>query len=96
MKYYILDLSPGNSLVQVPGLQGHTVFIVSWKNPTAGDATFGMDDYLQLGIRAAVQAVARIVPNRRIHAVGYCIGGTLLSIAAAALGAQRRPAAARA
>jgi len=84
MKYYILDLSASNSLVKYLVSLGHTVFMVSWKNPTARDRGFGMDDYLRLGIRAAVDAVSRIVPEQRIHSVGYCIGGTLLSIAAAA------------
>ncbi len=83
MKYYILDLSPANSLVKYLVSQGHTVFMLSWKNPDAGDRDLGMNDYLRLGIADAVDAVARIVPGKGIHAVGYCIGGTLLSIAAA-------------
>jgi polyhydroxyalkanoate synthase subunit PhaC len=87
MKYYILDLSAKNSLVKYLVSQGHTVFIVSWKNPSASDRALGMDDYLKLGIRDMVDAVTQIVPQRKIHAVGYCIGGTLLSIAAAAYGA---------
>jgi polyhydroxyalkanoate synthase len=88
MKYYVLDLSPTNSLVKYLVAQGHTVFMVSWKNPTANDSGFAMDDYLKLGIRDTVDAVSRIVPDQKIHSVGYCIGGTLLSIAAAAFAAD--------
>ncbi len=87
MKYYILDLSAHNSLVRYLVSLGHTVFVVSWKNPNASDRGFGMDDYLRLGIKDTIDAVSRIVPERKIHSVGYCIGGTLLSIGAALMGA---------
>lgn len=83
MKYYILDLSPHNSLVKYMVDQGHTVFIISWRNPDASDRDLGMEDYLNLGVMDAVAAINEIVPGRKIHATGYCLGGTILSIAAA-------------
>ncbi len=86
MKYYILDLSPHNSMVKFLVDQGYTVFMVSWKNPDAGDAYLGMSDYRRFGIMAPLEAVTTIVPNRKVHVVGYCIGGTLLTTAAAAMG----------
>ena len=85
MKYYVLDLSPHNSLIRYLVAQGHTVFCISWKNPDADDRDLGMDEYLEFGLHAALDAVTSIVPEQGIHAAGYCLGGTLLSIGASAM-----------
>ena len=85
MKYYILDLSPHNSLVKFLVDKGHTVFIISWLNPTEKDRNLSMADYHFDGVMAAINAIAKIVPDRQINTAGYCLGGTMLAIVAATM-----------
>lgn len=90
MKYYILDLSPHNSLVNYLVTRGHTVYMISWRNPGAGERDLGMRDYLRDGVEAALSRVRQRERGERVQAVGYCLGGTLLAILAAWLARQGR------
>lgn len=78
-KYYILDLQPANSFIHWATAQGHTVFVVSWVNPDEQMAEKHFEDYLYAGSLAAVDAIIRQTGEQEIHAVGYCLGGTLLA-----------------
>ncbi len=85
MKYYILDLTPHDSLIRYLVGRGFTVFCISWRNPGPELAETTFDDYRRLGPMAALDAIGSICGQHPIHALGYCLGGTLLSIAAAAM-----------
>jgi polyhydroxyalkanoate synthase len=89
MKYYVLDLSPHNSMVRYLVENGFTVFMISWRNPGAAERDLDLEDYRKLGVGAAIDAVNQLMPGRAIHAAGYCLGGTLLAIAAAQLHKER-------
>lgn len=85
MKYYILDLTPKHSLVKYLVDNGHTVFMISWKNPKKKERDLGMEDYLDLGIMSSLDVINSIIPKEKVHLVGYCLGGTLTAIATATM-----------
>ena len=85
MKFYILDLSPHNSMVRYLVEQGHTGYMSSWRNPDESDRNLTMDDYVELGVLDAIAAVGEDSKAPEIHAMGYCLGGTFLAMAAAGL-----------
>jgi polyhydroxyalkanoate synthase subunit PhaC len=89
-KYYLLDLGAGNSLVEYAVAQGHHVFLISWRSaiPETGHLTW--DDYLEMGPLEAIDVVLDITGAERTHALGFCVGGTILSCAAAVLAARQQ------
>ena len=87
-KYYILDLQPDNSVVRHMVAQGHTVFLVSWKNPDASMAKISWDDYVSKGVIKAIDVVKDIGDTEQINILGFCVGGTLTASALAVLAAR--------
>ena len=89
-KYYILDLQPDNSVVRYMVEQGHTVFLVSWKNPDASMSKITWDDYVGDGVIKAIEVVKDIGGTDLINVLGFCVGGTLTSTALAVLAARKK------
>ena len=89
-KFYIMDLQPENSLVRFAVEQGHTVFMVSWRNVKKAQQDLTWDDYIAEGVIAPLMAAKEITRARQINALGFCIGGTLLAAALAVLEKQGR------
>nr|WP_235971150.1 class I poly(R)-hydroxyalkanoic acid synthase [Azohydromonas caseinilytica] len=93
-KYYILDLQPDNSVIRYTVAQGHRVFVVSWRNPDASIAGKTWDDYVERGVIRAIRVVQQISGKEQLNALGFCVGGTILSTALAVLAARgEQPAA---
>lgn len=87
-KYYILDLTPKNSLVKYLVDQGFTVFVISWKNPTEAHADKGFDDYMLDGPVKALEVIEQATGEREVNLTGYCLGGTLQGTTLAYLAAK--------
>jgi polyhydroxyalkanoate synthase len=87
-KYYILDMQPKNSLVRYLVEQGFTVFLISWKNPDTSMDEISIEDYMDLGPLEASDVVREITGSPTVNAMGYCIGGTLLTMTLAVLAAK--------
>jgi polyhydroxyalkanoate synthase len=87
-KFYILDLQPDNSFVRYAVEQGHTVFLVSWRNPTAEQGHLTWDDYLEHGPIAALHVAKEICRTAQVNALGFCVGGTILTSALAVLSSR--------
>ena len=88
-KYYILDLREKNSYVKWAVEQGHTVFLISWRNPDTDQRHLSFDDYLQLGTLAAVDAIEAASGEREVNIAGYCLGGTLTAATLAYMAANK-------
>jgi polyhydroxyalkanoate synthase len=89
-KYYILDLQPKNSFVKFLVEQGISVFMISWRNPKPGMGYLKLDDYVEKGALKAIEVAKNISGAKKINTLGYCLGGTLLSISGSIL-SMRQP-----
>lgn len=89
-KYYILDLRPDNSFIRWAVSQGHTVFVVSWVNPGPELADKTFEDYMHQGILESLYQIEKVTSEKSINVIGYCLGGTLLSITLSYLAAQKQ------
>ena len=87
-KFYILDLQPDNSFIRYAVEQGHRTFVVSWRNPHEDLAHKTWDDYVEDGAMAAIDVVQSITGADQINALGFCVGGTILSNALAVMAAR--------
>ena len=87
-KYYILDLREKNSFIRWATAQGHTLFVISWRNPDQRFANKGFDDYMLEGPMAALDAIEQATGEREVNVIGYCLGGTLLACMLAWMGAK--------
>jgi polyhydroxyalkanoate synthase len=89
-KFYILDLTPEKSFIKWCVDQGITVFVLSWVNPDARLAKKSFEEYMREGAITALDVVAKVTGEKQVHAIGYCVGGTLLSITLAYLAAKKQ------
>ena len=91
-KFYILDLQPENSLVRHAVTEGHTVFLISWRNPMVEQAALTWDDYIEDGIIRAIDVARDITKQKTIDMLGFCVGGTMLTTALAVVAAREKGA----
>ncbi|GJD48744.1 Poly(3-hydroxyalkanoate) polymerase subunit PhaC [Methylobacterium crusticola] len=89
-KFYVLDLGPDNSFVRYALDQGQAVFLMSWRNPGPDQDRLSWDDYIEEGVIRALDVVRAVAGARRTHALGFCVGGTLLGCTAAVLAGRGR------
>ncbi len=87
-KFYILDLNPKRSFIRWAVEQGHTVFVISWVNPDERHARLDWADYIDQGIRFALDTIEAATGERQVNAMGYCVGGTLLAAGLALMAAE--------